>query len=300
LKCGHCGKDLMLAIEPGGLAKLVRLWPFSSYRCVRCGSKALGLAPAYQSTGTRVFLVLLILGAMGAAIWFAGLEKQGQSQTPSTTAQREPEKNNSAVRERAVPAPPVVAAETGPLAATPGNSKTRSGLGEEPLEEVALARPKEKASFAQDETLSALQETLKKASVRSKASFNEVRPKVAEKNEPKPAQDKTPPARAGAGQIKAVETLATQTELVISLVAGKPLKNYTSFPLKDPPRFVIDVPGAWEYPGDTEIQVGKFGVQKMRVGVHQDKMRLVLDLDAQKPKDPVIKPSPQGLFLVVE
>lgn|GEM_PF-6202808 len=309
MKCGHCGKDLMLAIEPKGLAKLVRLWPFSSYRCVRCGEKALGLSPTYQTTGTRVFLVLLILGAMGAAIWFAGLEKSGQSQTPKTTVQHKaPVKNDSAVRERTVPVPSKGASETGPL---PVDKTARvSGPGEEPLKEVVLASPKEKASSVPDETLTALQETLKKAyvkSVGSKAS-RQAQPKLAEKKAPNPASDKAPPkpvpdktpAKAGTGQIKAIQTLATETELIISLVADEPLRTYTSFPLKEPPRFVIDVPGAWEYPGDTEIQVGKFGVQKMRVGVHKDKMRIVLDLDAQKSKDPVIKPSPQGLFLVVE
>ncbi|MDY7001664.1 MAG: AMIN domain-containing protein [Thermodesulfobacteriota bacterium] len=296
LKCGHCGKDLMLAIEPRGLAKLVRLWPFSSYRCVRCGKRTIGLAPAYQTTGSRVFLVLLILGAMGAAIWFAGLEKRGQGLVPNATAKQGLQKYNSVVRERTIPAPE-------PLADKSLNKDSRAlGLGEGPLEEVVLAPEGEKASPATDETLSALQETLKKAYVKSTGpkTPNKARIKVVEKKAPKPAPNKARPAKAGSGQIKAIETLATETELVISLVADKPLRTYTAFPLKAPPRFVIDVPGSWEYPGDTEILVAKFGVQKMRVGVHQDKMRIVLDLDAQKPKDPVIKPSPQGLFLVVE
>jgi len=86
--------------------------------------------------------------------------------------------------------------------------------------------------------------------------------------------------------------------LVLSLdvkgLAGEP----TGFQLSSPPRYVVDVPGNWTYAGEKQISVAKGSVSTVRLGIHQDKLRIVLDLD-HEPKQASARRTPDGLTITI-
>jgi type IV pilus assembly protein PilQ len=66
--------------------------------------------------------------------------------------------------------------------------------------------------------------------------------------------------------------------VVIHLVADGSVENAASFTLADPPRLVVDLSGM-KSTARAKTEVGAGGVQRVRVGMHEDKVRVVIDGD---------------------
>lgn len=78
-------------------------------------------------------------------------------------------------------------------------------------------------------------------------------------------------------------------------LGGSPL-SYTSFFLKNPDRIVVDVLGSWKYNGQTVLTPENPVFSKFRIGIYEDKIRLVMDMKGKSPA-PVIKKTATGLTI---
>lgn len=80
-----------------------------------------------------------------------------------------------------------------------------------------------------------------------------------------------------ASTLERVEARAAGNGVVIHLVADGSVDNAASFTLADPPRLVIDLEGIKSKVPKQKLEVGGDMVQRVRVGAHADKVRVVVD-----------------------
>ncbi len=81
-------------------------------------------------------------------------------------------------------------------------------------------------------------------------------------------------------------------------LGGSPL-SYTSFFLRNPDRLVVDIHGSWEYFGPTTLKPENPIFSKFRIGMYEDKLRMVMDLKGDTPA-PSIKKTDTGLNIDVK
>jgi type IV pilus assembly protein PilQ len=101
-----------------------------------------------------------------------------------------------------------------------------------------------------------------------------VTPQRSAAAEPAPAEPAPtgPPATRLAGVRGAVEGGGT----VVRLQADGPIANAEHFPLSDPERLVVDLPGVANA-AEASTKVGTSQVKRVRVGSHEGKVRVVID-----------------------
>lgn len=134
--------------------------------------------------------------------------------------------------------------------------------------------------------------------------------KQAAKAEPKPAAQAKPAAKVEPAKAKATavsgnvirviaEEKPGQYELVVQTT--KPPASFTKMFLTDPPRLVLDIAGTWTYKGATTSDTGDAFIRHVRVGVHPDLFRVVLDMSPDAPAKlrgaPTVERVPEGVLL---
>ncbi|WP_320176185.1 AMIN domain-containing protein [Maridesulfovibrio sp.] len=101
------------------------------------------------------------------------------------------------------------------------------------------------------------------------------------------------------GKLKSIYFKEVDSKTRISLdLGGSPL-SYTSFFLKDPNRLVVDIQGKWDYFGPTVLKPENPIFSRFRIGIYDDKIRMVMDLKGQTPA-PVINKTASGLDIDVK
>lgn len=101
------------------------------------------------------------------------------------------------------------------------------------------------------------------------------------------------------GKLKSIYFKAVKGVTRIELdLGGSPL-SYTSFFLRDPNRLVVDIHGNWEYYGPTTLRPENPIFSKFRIGIYENKIRMVMDLKGQTPA-PVIRNTANGLNIDVK
>jgi len=102
-----------------------------------------------------------------------------------------------------------------------------------------------------------------------------------------------PPATRLAGVQGGVEGAGT----VIRLQADGPIANAEHFPLADPERLVVDLPGVANAAA-AKTEVGTSQVKRVRVGAHEGKVRVVIDgTGAGSLKEAALVPTADGLAI---
>ena len=102
-----------------------------------------------------------------------------------------------------------------------------------------------------------------------------------------------------AGKLKSIYFKEVDGETRISLDLGGAPLSYTSFFLKDPNRLVVDIQGKWDYFGPTVLKPENPIFSKFRIGIYDEKIRMVMDLKGQTPA-PVISKTENGLDINVK
>lgn len=101
------------------------------------------------------------------------------------------------------------------------------------------------------------------------------------------------------GKLRSIYFKEVSGKTRISLdLGGSPL-SYTSFFLRDPNRLVVDIQGKWDYFGPTVLKPENPIFSRFRIGVYEDKIRMVMDLKGQTPA-PVITKTMTGLDIDVK
>jgi hypothetical protein len=112
---------------------------------------------------------------------------------------------------------------------------------------------------------------------------------------PSSVHEKTSPRK-----LKAVRLLVTEHEITFRFLADGPIDKYESFLLDAPPRWVIDVKGKWNNCGPPELPVTDRNVKRIRIGEHDDKLRIVLDLNYKEALLPSISKTPSGFIVIMQ
>jgi hypothetical protein len=89
-------------------------------------------------------------------------------------------------------------------------------------------------------------------------------------------------------------------EFVLTIVTDTPVEKVESFHAKSPARLVVDIMGGWQAPGPSNRTVDSDLVEKIRVGVHPDKLRLVMDYKAKdlpQVSEPIIERQPRAVVI---
>lgn len=83
--------------------------------------------------------------------------------------------------------------------------------------------------------------------------------------------------------------------LEIRLVTKPPIRDFSTFVLRQPARLVVDLPGRWGYETQPRFDLQHPRLARIRIGRHPDHLRLVFDIKNGDRLSPVIEKSPQGL-----
>jgi hypothetical protein len=103
------------------------------------------------------------------------------------------------------------------------------------------------------------------------------------------------PARAGSMAMPVINSLSVNGNGV-EVVAGTTISSFDAFRLSSPERLVVDLPGLSVKPGLQGIEIGRFGVKRLRIGMYQDKVRLVFDaMDKEGLPLHIIQKTAEGL-----
>ena len=321
MQCKECGNDIMLSIEPEGWKKITRLLPLAEYRCLRCGSTTLRLSAAgYRTAAFKLIFVVLVLAGMGAAVWFSNYNPVRKADGPEQVkvpvespqeapaaaeipgdneiVAESPEKSGQAslpaqgdpavIRGKVEPKPPVNAtaeiAENDPRdkPAASAVPDAASGSNIERKESVTPQAPRKELPDSRDQAPKKLPAALEAAGETAA--------------ETEPAEK---PGVNGPETIDSVKIITEDSKPIISLLTDAQVSNVSKFSLASPPRWVVDLPGRWRYKGPTGMDVNVAGAKRVRLGVHPDKFRIVIDYEKQKPEEPVVRTVPPWLLIEI-
>ncbi len=120
----------------------------------------------------------------------------------------------------------------------------------------------------------------------------------------------TPPTGTEQKQVGETKTNRLQTirfaetpeTFEMTVLTQTPVETTRSFHSTSPARLVVDLPGSWQSGVAASIACKSELMARVRVGVHPDKVRLVLDYkdqDAQDFAEPIIEKRPTGLVITV-
>ena len=99
-------------------------------------------------------------------------------------------------------------------------------------------------------------------------------------------------------RLEGIRTEGAGGDFVMTIVAGEPISDYQIFPLKSPPKLVIDLKGNWKRRTDKAVAVDSSLVSRVRLGEHTDFLRVVLDFKDAPPVMPEVSMTPEGLRAV--
>lgn len=121
--------------------------------------------------------------------------------------------------------------------------------------------------------------------------------KAPEKVAAKDAPPAKPAAKAERGVVSAIRPAAKGDDFVLNVDAvGGPQVKYLL--LDSPPRLSVDLLGEWRWSGSDQIKSASPLVKGVRVGHHQDRLRLVIDL-SQKDVKPSVEETDKGVVITV-
>jgi type IV pilus assembly protein PilQ len=92
--------------------------------------------------------------------------------------------------------------------------------------------------------------------------------------QPKPAPRSASAPGAGATRLLGVNVSASEIEVR----ASGEIRDVKSFTLENPPRLVVDLMGARQGKAPKQLDVQQGAVERVRLGAHSDKVRIVVDL----------------------
>jgi|GEM_PF-3186855 len=121
--------------------------------------------------------------------------------------------------------------------------------------------------------------------------------------ETKTRGETTPAVDDGRGPPRALEAVEAETGgngLRLLVVSDGPITRHNQFFMGDPPRLVVDIPGRWRRPRFHARQLESALVERVRVGYHPGKLRLVLDLrEGSSAPAATIRETPEGMAIEV-
>ncbi len=89
------------------------------------------------------------------------------------------------------------------------------------------------------------------------------------------------------------------SKLKVHVVGDGTFNRYEAFRLNDPERIVVDIFGVKELIGNDSLKVRSPYLTKVRIGQHEDRARVVLDIPAKAPRKYLVESSTKGLSILL-
>ncbi len=86
----------------------------------------------------------------------------------------------------------------------------------------------------------------------------------------------------------------------MSMVTAHGVGKYNNFFLDGPPKLVLDIKGKWKLNTDSVFRVRNDLVKQVRIGEHDEFIRIVFDFKTKKPVLPEVTKSDQGLIITIK
>jgi hypothetical protein len=135
-------------------------------------------------------------------------------------------------------------------------------------------------------------------------------PVPVEESAPSPQTQAPPPATASTDvtaapltdfRLRRIRTEQTPDAFRILANGGGRIPDFrTLFLDQSPPKWVVDLPGEWQYNGPLKIEPPAGPVQSIRLGRHPDKLRIVLDLALRSKPNLDVAQTRTGLAMTLE
>ncbi|MBN2122922.1 MAG: AMIN domain-containing protein [Deltaproteobacteria bacterium] len=119
---------------------------------------------------------------------------------------------------------------------------------------------------------------------------------------PPPAPKASPAASQGSPSLRLDQIRPSSSEgrLRLEFITNHPVGRHRDFIMDDPPRLVIDLPGAWLDPRRGRLVLESPLAKGIRIGRHPEKLRVVVDLVSGVPLGPItIEHPPQGVVVTL-
>jgi len=340
MECPRCGSENITHSHRRGLEKIVRFfYPRTPYRCKECWTRFWKFENPLQTLGGKIaaLLMILLIGAgVSYMIWFRGSDdppvaKKESYKIPDKAADTERIKKSVPKPEEKMPIfpeeKPLEAAEKQPSQIkpeTPAGAEQKIPLPVRAQENKSVAvkipqppAPVQKEAAENKSSVKksvAVKPPVSSVPVTNPAAENKSSVKISEKPEILPSVESVPKAaqavQASASEdvsekktfmtLKDIRSQSSEGSFSIMLFANAPIEKYKTVALNPPPKLVLDLPGKWSYSGNSVISVQSDLVEKIRVGEHKDKLRLVIDLKGSRTYSPRIEPSPEGLTFTIK
>lgn len=298
IKCSHCGSDDVTGSRRRGLERfLCDLIPLSPYRCRECWKRFWSFHNPFENPSARIIwgAVFLIILAFFSPPCLRGRPPAG----PETQLKPSVRRTIAGIK-RPPPEKGAQAPETAEVQEVKGKPKSEAPAWASPTTDKPGSEGPSggiPGTGAREEAASLPQEYL---SIPGTGSEKAPAPPAVPGS---PAEGEAASAAPVAqGNLPRSITLIPrvsggESELFISMEGPAP--KYDSFFVGTPPRFVIDLAGNWKNSGPSEISLKGGKARAVRVGEHEDKLRIVLDLEGDRPISPVIRAVPRGLIVSI-
>jgi len=99
--------------------------------------------------------------------------------------------------------------------------------------------------------------------------------------------------------LQGINFKTTAAGLQMEILTDNPSAEYECFPLANPNRLVIDLKGKWNQPPFREKKLATGLISRIRLGAHEDKLRIVADVKSNQPLTPVFSTAPQGIVMSI-
>lgn len=313
MKCPRCGSENITHSHRRGLEKVLRfVYPRIPYRCKECWTRFWRFENPLQSIGGKItaLLIILLIGAgVSYLMWFRGhgeppvAEKGGnkfsvqdeKSESVKKSISESPEKMPIFPEEK-----PFQISENQPFQS---ETKTESP----PATVFEYNIPPSAPVKVQENKPVAAKMTPQSAPVRNPVAENKFSVKITDKAEIVPSAESAPKtAQVPASEknmpmvLKDIRSQSSDGSFSMVLSANAPIEKYKTIALNPPPKLVLDLPGKWNYSGRSSIYVDSDLVERIRIGEHPNKLRLVIDLKGSRTYSPRVEQSPDGLTFTIK
>lgn len=209
------------------------------------------------------------------------------------------ESGKAAPQEQAKPEPAATAEKAG----TPNPSQQSASSAAEPAKSALAPAPAE-TGMSSAQSVQAAQSAANaqgdqpaaktpQALATSTASSGTATPPGQTKAEEKPAAPK-------GTRILEIKTQDKPGEFVLTIVTDGPVEKVTSFHAKGPARLAVDLQGSWQSALGASIPVEGELFERLRLGAHPDKLRLVIDYrdkDLAAFSEQIVEKQPKGVVV---
>lgn len=260
--------------------------------------------PKVGKTRRLTGILILVLVLIAAGVYF--LTSQSKLFTPAPV-QEEPK---SAVKMAVGETPPsktVAGSNTSSLNApvVPPDNRTMETVASGPTTPEAKLKEEAEPPSMDEEPAEAVQAPSQNGPAKNETVDE---PSLAEEDtgrvEAKAVAEKeaSPEPAAYIGSLDELQIVPGEDSVVVTMVTSKPVKQYTWFPVKDPRKLAIDLHGRWKPKVRPLIRIGRGIADKIIIGEHPDRLRVVLwftDKYTAKSVAPVIRKTRDGLEFTV-